>query len=106
MNSILATALDAASEGYSADRVVAEPELNARFISECRSLGLVAGVAEINRALLNLRKSGALSGRRRSRPTSFTDEAEYRFAAEMAVRFLERRDGVSLDEIVCDPELA
>jgi site-specific DNA-methyltransferase (adenine-specific) len=55
---------------------------------------------------LNLRKSGHLSGSGRSRRTSFPNEEEYRFASEIAVRFLERRDRISLDEVICDPEKA
>lgn len=106
MKSKVLDALDAVSSEYSPDRVVADPELNARFISGCHSLGLTASAAILNRTLLNLRKQGELSHRRRSRRTSFPNEDEYRFAAEMAARFLERRDKVSLDQIVCDPELA
>ena len=34
------------------------------------------------------------------------DEDDYRFAAEIAVRFLERRDGISLDAIICNPDKA
>jgi len=42
----------------------------------------------------------------KSKRSSFPDQDQYRFAAEMAARFLERRDGISLDAIICDPELA
>src|SRR5262245_41527575 len=105
MKSQLVAALDAASQGYSPDRVVADPELNAVFLGECARLGLCQSPSELNRALLNLRKRGELSGRE-SRRTSFDCEDDYRFSAEMAVRFLERRDGVSLDDIICSPALA
>lgn len=105
MKSKLLAALDAISQGFSPDRVVADPELNLAFLTECSRLGLTGSAATLNRALLNLRKRGELSGRK-SRRTSFPNEDGYRFAAEMAVRFLERRDGLSLDDIICDPELA
>jgi site-specific DNA-methyltransferase (adenine-specific) len=85
--------------------VVADATLNAAFLAECKRLGLAASPATLNRALLNLRKSGGLR-RIRSARTSFLGEEQYHFAVEMAVRFMERRDGVSLDEIVCDPHLA
>jgi GIY-YIG catalytic domain-containing protein len=104
MTGPLAAAFDAASDGYSADRVVADPELNPCFIAECRRLGLQDSVADLNRALLNLRKKGELAGRPRSKRTHFDDEDDYRFAAEIAVRFVERRDGLSLDAIICDPD--
>jgi len=106
MTGALVEAFDAVSEGYSTDRVVADPEFNQRFVAECRCHGLQASVADLNRALLNLRKSGALAGRSRSKRTHISDTDEYRFAAEIAVRFLERRDEISLDKIICDPDKA
>jgi site-specific DNA-methyltransferase (adenine-specific) len=105
MKSKLIAALDATCQGFSPDRVVADPELNAAFLSEAGRLGLTAAAATLNRSLLNLRKAGDLRGRK-SKKTSFADEGDYRFAAEMAIRFLERRDGISLDSIICDPQLA
>ena len=50
---------------------------------------------------MNLRKAGQLTGQR-SRRTTFEDD-DYRFAAEMATRHLERRDRVTLDDVLCDP---
>lgn len=106
MKALIIQALDATSDGYSPDRVVADPDLNSKFVDECRRRGSDASIAVLNRALLNVRKRGALSGRPRAKRTTFPDEEDYRFASEMAVRVLERRSGVSLDDIVCDPELA
>ena len=105
MKSKLIAALDATCQGFSPDRVVADPELNAAFVTKAGSIGLTAAAATLNRSLLNLRKAGDLRGRK-SKKTSFADEGDYRFAAEMAIRFLERRDGISLDSIICDPRLA
>jgi hypothetical protein len=99
-------ALDAVSEGFSSDRVVADPELNQRFIAECRSCGLKGSIADLNRTLLNIRKRGDLTGRPRAKRTHFGNDDEYRFAAEIAARFIERRDGISLDAIICDPDKA
>ncbi len=105
MKSKLTAAFDVTCQDFSPDRVVADPDLNAAFLLECSRLGLTGSAATLNRGLLNLRKSGELRGRK-SRRTSFPNEDDYRFAAEMAVRFLERRDGVSLDGIICDSALA
>jgi len=105
MKSRLVEAFEATSQGFSPDRVVADPVLNAAFLEECRRLGLSASPATLNRMLLNLRKAGWLRGIR-SRKSSFADEDQYRFAAEIAVRFLERRDGLTLDAIICDPDVA
>jgi site-specific DNA-methyltransferase (adenine-specific) len=98
-------AFESARNGDSVDRVVADPELNALFITECRRQGVEAAEATLNRALLNLRKAGHLRGIK-SRSTSLGDDDAYRFAAEMAARHMERRDGVTLDDIICDPALA
>jgi hypothetical protein len=106
MTSTMAEAFDAVSEGYSADRVVADPELNSRFVIECRQRGLQDSAGDLNRALLNLRKTGGLAGRARSKRTHFPEEDDYRFAAEIAARFLERRDRISLDAIICNPDEA
>jgi hypothetical protein len=99
----LAEAFEEASEGYSPDRVVADPKLNEIFVRECRSRSLVSPIAELNRSLLNLRKAGGLTGRPRSKRTRILGQDDYRFASEIAARFLERRDQISLDAIICDP---
>ncbi len=104
MTDAIVNALDAVSNGFSADRVVTDPQLNQRFISECRKRGLSDSNADLNRTLLNLRKRGGLTGRPRSKRTHFSDEDDYRFAAEIAARFIERRDGISLDAIMCQPD--
>ena len=97
-------AFEVASDGFSPDRVVADPALDSQFLSECRRLGLVESDEALNRALLNLRKGGQLRGLK-SRRSAFPDEDQYRFASEMAARFLERRDGVTVDDIICSPSL-
>ncbi|NUQ63201.1 MAG: GIY-YIG nuclease family protein [Pirellulales bacterium] len=94
------------SQGFSSDRIVADPGLNALFIGQCRKLGLSEPARELNALLLNARKSGALSGLPRARRTSFPDEVEYRFASEVAARYLEHRDQVTVDQILCDPDRA
>ncbi|HEV2968514.1 MAG TPA: GIY-YIG nuclease family protein [Pirellulales bacterium] len=106
MRSSIVAAFVAASNGFAVDRVVADPELNKRFVEECRARGLDDSAAALNQTLLNLRKASGLSGLPRSKRTQIADQEEFRFAAEMAVRFLERRDGVSLDQVICDPRLA
>jgi site-specific DNA-methyltransferase (adenine-specific) len=106
MSVLLEEAYLAVCDGYSEDRVVCDPELNSRFISECRRRGLEDAAALLNKALLNLRKAGRLSGRRRSVRTRVRKAEEYRFAAEMAARFLERREKLTLDDILCDTRLA
>lgn len=105
MKAKIISAYEAVRNGNSVDRVVVDPEMNAAFLAECQRLGLVAAGATLNRALINLRKAGYLRGIK-SRSPSPGDDDPYRFAAEMAARHMERRDGVTLDDILCDPDLA
>lgn len=93
-------------DGYSPDRVVADPTLNDRFVVACRAKDLPDPPEILNRGLLNLRKAGGLVDCGRSRRTLFKDQSDYIFASEISVRFLERRDGVTLDDIICAPSRA
>jgi site-specific DNA-methyltransferase (adenine-specific) len=96
----------AVHKGFSTDRVVADPEMNRRFLEECRRLGSEEPASLLNQRLLNLRKASDLKGLPRSRRTSFADEEQYRFASEVAARYLERAKGLNVDQILCDPDLA
>jgi site-specific DNA-methyltransferase (adenine-specific) len=87
------------------DVVIADPDLNERFLRECQSRGLAQPPVELNLCLLNLRKGGWLKGVTSER-TRVPNQSEFRFASEIAVRFLERRDSTSLDRVLCDPALA
>ena len=102
----LVRAFDSVSQGFAVDRVVADPEMNSLFLAACEQFELQESPVELNQKLMNLRKAGALTGRPRSKRTHFSDENEYRFASEMAIRFMERKHSVSLDRVICDPALA
>ena len=91
--------------GFSADRVIVDPDLNDRFLVTCRVAGLTTTAADLNRGLLNIRKRGHLPRTGRCTTTYFPNEEDYRFAAEIAARVLQRRDGLALDAILCDPGL-
>jgi site-specific DNA-methyltransferase (adenine-specific) len=105
MRDLVRRAFLAARQGYSPDRVVADPDLNRHFLAECRALGSQEPDVTLNQCLLNLRKGRDLKGLPRSRPTSFADEEEYRFASEIAARHVERAKGTTVDRILCDPQL-
>jgi len=106
MKAQIRAAFEAVRNRLSPDRVVADPELNAAFLAECRRIGLTGQAREFNRALLNLRKRGGLADLQSSARTLIGDDDSYRYASELAIRFLERRDGVTLDDVICDPEFA
>jgi site-specific DNA-methyltransferase (adenine-specific) len=89
----------------SPDVVVADPTLNAQFLQECRNRGLFHSDAELNQCLLNLRKSSDLQDIK-SKRILVRNQGEFRFASEIAARFLERKHNTSLDQILCDPNWA
>ena len=99
-------------DGYSADRVVADPVLNEKFLDCVRRLGVTGTDFQLNWTLFNARKNGLLSVPTRTRRYTVAGKDEFEFATEMAIchiqRRLERETGhsMSLDRIICDPELA
>ncbi|MBI5763150.1 MAG: site-specific DNA-methyltransferase [Planctomycetes bacterium] len=108
LSTAIAEAFIASHDGYSADRVVADPELNERFLAICTKRGIPGDVAEWNRALLNLRKKGALAAIDTSRRTCMrvAEMDSFVYASEVAWKTVENLKGSSLDEIICDPELS
>lgn len=101
----IASAFRDSSRGYSADRVVADPELNRCFIDACRQAGLSESIRDLNLALLNLRKSGGLGPQPDVQRTQFPDMEEYRHASEIAARHMDVKYGLGWDEILATPEL-
>ncbi len=93
-------------EGYSVDRVIADPELNRRFLRRCRELGLSGTDYDLNWALMNERKKGSLSHLPKTRRYTISEIDEFEYASELALRYLQQERDVSLDQIVCDPDLA
>jgi hypothetical protein len=93
-------------DGYSTDRVVVDPELNARFLMICRKSGLTQSDYQLNHALMDIRKSNKAALPKATKRTEFRDYDAYQFAAEIAVRILQRTEGVTLDRILCDPCIA
>lgn len=95
--------------GYSADRVVADPELNQQFVDACDRLGLVGDARTWNTLLFRLRKAGKLIHIQTERQTSLSwDDCDpYIFASEIAWQsMLDEGRAKNLDEILCDPALA
>jgi len=106
MKHTIRTAFLAVREGCSPDVVVADPILNERFIAACYKGGLHEPDVVLNEKLLNMRKAKDLQGIAKSKKRVLRNQDDYRFASEMAARFLERRDGMSLDKVLCDPQRA
>lgn len=96
-------------DGFSADRVVADPGLNSEFVRVCARFGLVGDARTWNMLLFRLRKRGELAPIPTVRRTSISweDCDRYIFSSEIAwQRMLNDEVAGSLDEILCDPDLA
>ena len=96
-------------DGFSADRVVADPDLNREFVAACATLGLLGDARMWNTLLFRLRKMGRLSHIETLHRTSIPWEKcdKYMFASEIAWQMmLDDKSATSLDEILCDPDLA
>lgn len=96
------------SSGASVDRVLLDPALNAAYLTECQRAGMTLPPLFLNRQLLRLRKAGKLAGVVNVQRTELAWEAldRYLFAAEIAWRTLSDRHQMSLDDLLCHPELA
>ena len=99
------------NRGYSVDRVVADPVLNEDFQVQCDRGKIPGTIAERNRLLFRVRKSGRLkaAGVETNKRTSFSWEQldPFLFAAEIAWRRLgDLYANTSLDEFLCDPRMA
>src|SRR5688572_26951513 len=96
-------AFSSCHQGYSADRVLAEPSLAHRFIEQCQKLGVNEPAALINRRLLRLRKAGGFPIRTKVEDTRKLEP--FLIAAELAFAQLTYRYDVSYDDLLADPEI-
>lgn len=108
---MLIEVLSACHDGFSVDRMVADPVLNEDFQTACDRQGIPGTPAERNRRLFHLRKGGEIkaAGIETEQRTGFSwkSQSRYIFASEIAWRqMINDYPGRSLDEILCDPRLA
>lgn len=104
----LLAAFETTSNGYSLDRIMADPALQAALHDECRVRDLPGEPRTWNQLLLRLRKAGRLAHLKTSERTNFswTDCDRYLFGVEIALRQMHDLYQVTLDELLADPELA
>jgi hypothetical protein len=106
LTSRIVQAFRAVHNGYSTERVVIDDELNARYLKECRRLGILSqSDYDLNHALYDTRKSGKANLPPTTKRPVIRDYDQFEFASEIAFRFLQRTEGVSLDRVLCDPPL-
>ena len=104
---LVVEAFNSIHEGYSQDWVIVHPVYNQRFIQMCRDLGLTQSERILNHTLMNIRKNPKNKGKLNSstKRSGFKDYDEYAFASEISVRTMQRIEGVTLDRILCDPDM-
>jgi ribosome-binding protein aMBF1 (putative translation factor) len=100
-------------ELHSTDRVIADPDLDCRFLELCRRFGAAGTDFDLNWRLFNARKASQLGGIPKARKFSIArpELDHFLFASEIALRILlddkaEQGLELSLDRVICDPELA
>ncbi|HEX4130851.1 MAG TPA: toxin-antitoxin system HicB family antitoxin [Pirellulales bacterium] len=99
-------------EGYSIDRVVADPALNRQFLRRCRELGLSGTDFDLNWKLFNGRKNKFFSDLPKTKNYTPSKRDEFEFSSEIAIRYVQEQfhsqkgREISLDKIICDPDLA
>jgi site-specific DNA-methyltransferase (adenine-specific) len=101
----LVEAFKRAADGYSVDRVIADPVLNARFVDESSRLAVHGGPRDWNLGLFRLRKAGKLRDLETAKRTQFSWESmdPFLFASEMALRRMLDLGFPSLDHVLGDP---
>jgi len=96
-------------DGWSVDRVVADPDFNHAYLEKCAILGIAGSDKELNRKLLALRKSTRLKGLPKSKkmalPIPPDEQDRIEFALEIAMQHF-KAQGTSFDDVLCDPKLA
>lgn len=104
----LISAFASVSDGFSLDRVIADPNLDQALADACERLGLPGDLSSWNRALFRLRKAGKLADVPTFKRTEITwaDGDQFVFASEIALHQMKRDGHASLDEILCNPILA
>lgn len=108
--SVVIEAFNATHGGHSPDWVIIHPVLNGLFLKRCRALGLKNPPYPdhlLNHRLMHIRKTNKFAGQLNpcTKKAGFKNYDDCAFAAEIAVRTLQRTEGVTLDRILCDPEL-
>lgn len=96
-----------AGQGYPADYILCDKDLNKAFIAECLNCGIGGSAFIWNRYLLQLRKAGKLPrSTKRLSPVTSGQMDRHGFASEVAWRLLAIDYRKTLDDILCSPEFA
>ncbi len=102
----LIRAYESVYDGYSLDRVLADPALASALATKCQELSLPGTARDWNHYLMRHRKAGRLVEFQTLKRTeySWSEYDKFLFASEIA--WSDMRAHGTLDDILCDPELA
>lgn len=100
---VVAIAFQDVHDGWSTDEVVLKDDLNQKFLAKGQEKLPDVSASEFNWTLLNLRKAGKLGAVATKRARQ--DHDDYQHAAEIAARFLQDKHELTVDRLLCDPEL-
>jgi DNA modification methylase len=101
----LISAYESVYDGYSLDRVLADPNLSSDLSKKCLEMGIQGTPKDWNHLLMRFRKAGKLNFPVRNRTEfSWADYDGFLFASEIA--WTEMTHVGTLDDILCDPNLA
>ncbi len=107
---VVADAYLATHQGYSTDRLIADPDLYRVFVSHCRRRQVPGGPKDWFHLLLRLRKAGKLPRLDQPPPRAagIRDMEQYGFASEIALARIagDGRQSATVDDILCTPQLA
>lgn len=100
-------AYKATSRGQSTDYLLCDAELNQAFVAACTKKNVPGNAFAYNRLLLRLRKTGRLPrAKGAGKRLTFSQMDGYSFASEIAMRVMELEYGLTLDDVLCWPEIA
>ncbi|MAE67966.1 MAG: site-specific DNA-methyltransferase [Phycisphaeraceae bacterium] len=103
----IVSAYKSSCTGNSTDVILCDPELNRRFIDQCKRKALQGDARTWNQMLLRIRKAGKLPTTDASRkPPTAADMDPFSAASEVAMHLLGLDYGMTLDEMLSAPMVA
>ncbi len=101
-------AFQGAHQGFSTDWLLSDREMNAEFADRCERLSLPGTRTSWNECLIGMRKTTKLPKNLVTRRPTLDRQKlrECEFASEIALSDCRKTPKISLDDVMCDPDLA
>ncbi len=100
---VIASSFRTIHDGWSADEVILNDDLNDAFVKACQTKLPEVSAADLNWRLLNLRKAGKL--KTKTTRSGKKPSQQHVAIAEMVSRSLIDQHGITIDRIMTEPEL-